>query len=278
MISITSDYYQSHGDPQPYLKRIAEAGFSHVHWCHEWNSDRIYTDQEILYIKRLFTEYGLRLLNLHGSHGQDRFWVSADENQRQGGIELAKNRIKMTAVLGGDVIIMHIPTVAPPETRPAWLTQIRQSLDDIELFARSHRVRVALENMIGDDFEMLETLLLEHDPDFLGLCFDSGHANMGGLGLAGLVQLKDRLIAIHLHDNDGMSDQHKLPYTGSIEWSNVIRAIASSSYQQCVNLEVHISESGILDESEFLRQAYLAGEKLSKMIAMESGPPPDNRL
>ena len=41
MLSITSDYFQSAGDALPYLQRIAEAGFTHVHWCHEWATDYI---------------------------------------------------------------------------------------------------------------------------------------------------------------------------------------------------------------------------------------------
>ena len=267
MLSITSHYFESTGDPQPYLKRIAEAGFSHVHWCHEGWSDRLYTLDEREQIKGWFLEYGLRLLNLHGSQGQERYWVSHEEAKRLAGIELVQNRIELTARLGGEVIIMHIPTTAPPETRPGWLVQIRKSLDDIAPFANNHSVRLALENMIGDDFEMLTTLLAEYEPGFLGFCYDAGHANMGENGLGQLERLKDRLIAIHLHDNDGGSDQHKLPFTGTVDWHALTSLLAASAYQECVNLEVHINESGIADERQFLREAYLAGEKLTHMIA-----------
>ena len=69
MLSITSDYFQSYGDPQPYLKRIADAGFTHVHWCHHWNTDFLYSQPEIHQISRWFKEYDLRLLNLHASCG-----------------------------------------------------------------------------------------------------------------------------------------------------------------------------------------------------------------
>lgn len=59
MLTITSDYFQSVGDPQPYLKRIAEAGFTHVHWCHEWATDRIYSADEIRQIGRWFKDYSM---------------------------------------------------------------------------------------------------------------------------------------------------------------------------------------------------------------------------
>lgn len=266
MLSITSDYFQSTGDPQPYLRRIAEAGFTHVHWCHEWATDRIYTSDEIHLIKGWFQEYGLQLLNLHGSHGQEKHWFSQDENRRQAGIALVQNRIRMTATLGGEVIIMHIPSTAPAEERQGWLVQIRKSLDDLQPFSKSHAVRMALENMVADDFEMLETILAEYDPGFLGFCYDAGHANIGGEGIMGLERLKDRLIAVHLHDNDGSDDQHKIPFTGTVDWTSLTAVIASSAYRQCVNLEVLIRETGIQDESEFLRQAHAAGDKLTQLI------------
>ncbi len=40
---ITADYVKSKGCPEPYLKRIANAGFSHVHWAYHYNTDFIYS-------------------------------------------------------------------------------------------------------------------------------------------------------------------------------------------------------------------------------------------
>jgi sugar phosphate isomerase/epimerase len=144
--------------------------------------------------------------------------------------------------------------------------QIRKSLDQLEPYARHHSVRIALENMHGDNWEMLETLLVEYDAGFLGLCFDSGHANLSGHDFEHLKRLKDRLIAVHLHDNDGLTDQHKIPFSGTVDWEALASVIALSSYEGCVNLEVAIQETGYTDEDAFLQQAYLTGERLSALI------------
>jgi sugar phosphate isomerase/epimerase len=214
-LAITSDYFQSEGDPRPYLKRIAEAGFTHIHWCHHWATDFIYSEHEIEQIRQWFKEFGLCLLNLHASHGKEKYWVSQNEYQRLAGIELVENRIQMTAKLGGDVLIIHIPTARSLELPAALLAQIRKSLDQLELSARRYSVKIALENMQGDHWDMLEILLPEYNPGFLGLCFDSGHANLSGHHFEHLERLKERLIAVHLHDNDGLADQHKIPFTGT---------------------------------------------------------------
>jgi sugar phosphate isomerase/epimerase len=266
MLSITSDYFQSYGDPQPTLERIAAAGFTHIHWCHQWNTDFLYSTPEIDQIERWFADYNLHMLNIHASQGKEKYWCSLLEYQRKAGVELVQNRIQMAAQLGADVVIIHVPSDAEAEVQKKLIEPVRRSLDELLPFARNHGVRIAVENMETDDFGMLTTLLEAYDENVLGLCYDSGHGNIDGRGLDNLEKVKSRLIALHLHDNDGVSDQHKIPFTGTVDWERLARLIAESPYEKCLNLEVVIQKSGLKDEAEFLRQAHAAGEKLAGMV------------
>ena len=274
MLSITSDYIESYGNPQPYLERIAAAGFTHIHWCHHWNTDFLYSEPEIDQVARWFAEYNLHMLNLHASQGKEKYWCSFLEYQRQAGVELVQNRIHMAAWLGADVVIIHVPSEAGVDVRQELLDPVRHSLDELLPFAKSHGVRIAVENMETDDFGMLTTLLEAYDENVLGLCYDSGHGNIDGRGLDNLERVKERLIALHLHDNDGVSDWHKIPFTGTVDWARLTRIIAGSPYKKCLNLEVMIQNSGLQDEAEFLRQAHAAGEKLAGMVEKFRGSPP----
>jgi sugar phosphate isomerase/epimerase len=271
MLSITSDYVESYGNPQPYLERIAAAGFTHVHWCHHWNTDFLYSEPEIAQIEHWLADYSLQVLNLHASQGKEKYWCSLLEYQRQAGVELVKNRIEMTARLGADVVIIHVPSDAAAEVQRQLLGPVRRSLDELLPFARQQGVRIAIENMETDDFWMLSTLLKAYAENVLGLCYDSGHGNIDGRGLDNLEKVKDRLIALHLHDNDGVTDQHKNPFTGTVDWERLARIIAESPYEKCLNLEVVIQNSGIQDQAEFLRQAHAAGEKLAEMVKSYRG-------
>ena len=79
MLSITTDYANiDKGNPSPYLRRIADAGFTHIHWCHHWNTDIVYSCPEIEQISRWLDEYGLELLDLHASVGPEKNWFSAN--------------------------------------------------------------------------------------------------------------------------------------------------------------------------------------------------------
>jgi sugar phosphate isomerase/epimerase len=255
-LSITTDYAKDIGDPSPYLKRIADAGFSHIHWCHHWNTDFLYSKWELDQIQKWLTEYGLKLLDLHGSMGKEKNWASEREYERLAGVELVKNRIEMTAQLQSNVIIMHVP--ARPGCDP-----LHRSLDELDEFARERGVRIAIEN---GNFEAIRTLLSEYDQSYLGLCYDSGHGNVDGHGLDQLVSLKERLISVHLHDNDSNGDQHNLLFSGTVNWERLAEIIAGSAYKKCANLEVSMRNSGVEDEVEFLGLAFETGMQFSKMI------------
>ena len=183
------------------------------------------------------------------------------EYQRLAGVELVKNRLDMAARLQSDVVIMHIPSWS--ECEP-----LRRSLDDLMEFALERGVRLALENLRNGNFEAIQNLLSEYDRNYLGLCYDSGHGNIDGKGLDQLVLLKDRLISVHLHDNDGREDLHKLIFSGTVDWERLAGIIADSAYTKCVSMEVGIHHSGINDEAEFLRQAFRTGERFSEMVDM----------
>jgi sugar phosphate isomerase/epimerase len=257
-LSMTTDYANvDTGDPAPYLRRIAEAGFTHVHWCHEWNTDRLYSDADIEEIGRYLAETGLSLLDLHSSVGPKRDWGSATKQTRQAGVELVRNRLNMTARLGGDAIIMHIPKWS------AW-EPLRLSLDEVEPDARRLGVRIALENGV---LETVSSWLDLYGSDYLGLCYDSGHGNLVPDGLDWLERMQSRLICVHLHDNHGTSDEHNLIFSGTVDWPRLAGILAGSSYKKPISSESNMARSGITDEREFLARSYAACNRLSGMVA-----------
>ena len=257
MLSITTDYANvDRGDPSPYLRRIADAGFTHIHWCHHWNTDFLYSRWEIDQIGQWLAEFGLTLLDLHASVGPEKNWFSPREYERLAGVELVRNRIEMAARLGSDVIIMHL------SREPGW-EPLRRSLDALQPFAREHGVRIALEN---GAFDAISYWLAEYASDYLGLCYDCGHGNLDSDGLGQLEQIKDRLISVHLHDNDGASDQHNLIFSGTVDWPRLADILARSSYRKPISSESNMGHSGITNETVFLAKAFDAGTRLASMV------------
>lgn len=64
-----------------------------------------------------------------------------------------------------------------------------------------------------------------------GLCMDTGHFNFLKQDFRDYIPvLGKRIKAFHIHDNDGISDQHKAPYTGTIVWKDFCDALRDIGY------------------------------------------------
>jgi sugar phosphate isomerase/epimerase len=257
MLSISTDDAAGKGDPGRYLKCIADAGFSHVHWCHHWHGDFLYSDHEIDQIIRWYKEFGLTPHGVHGTDGDENKWYSAKDYQRLSGVELVQNRIHLAQRIGTDVVVMHVPWEAEE------LDPLRMSLDTLRLFAAERGVHLAVENC--GNFDILKKLFSEYEPEYIGLCYDAGHGNMDG-DIENLETVLDRLLIMHLHDNNGTDDQHNPIFSGTLDWEQLAGVLAKSRCKQPVNMEIMRAGSGFDDETAFLAHVYETGEPFSEMM------------
>ena len=112
--------------------------------------------------------------------------------------------------------------------------------------------------------EAWDRLFARYPKEFLGLCYDTGHANMVWREQAPEVigRYGDRLYAVHIHDNNGAMDSHWIPGDGSIQWEKVMGTIAKSAYEGPLLLELSTHEP---DQAKYLRRAYEAGCRLDAL-------------
>lgn len=266
------------------LRRIAEAGFSHIHWCFEWDGDYIYSVYEMQQIKEWMTKYGLKAKALHASKGSGRNvnlvdghyrkdYTSDLEYNRKAGVELIKNRVDLAACMGATEIVLHlyVPHMTiqkESEELEAFYTHVYDSFDELQPYCIEKSVRICLENLFDmpADFmtDQLDRLFAKYPPEFLGFCFDTGHANMVWRSeVANVIDhYKDRLFAIHIHDNTGICDFHQIPGLGTIDWDKVMGVVAGSAYELPLTMELSC-HGGNLDD--FLCDAYEAGDWLTKL-------------
>jgi sugar phosphate isomerase/epimerase len=285
-LSFGTGFQHIEGKPLNALRLIAEAGFSHIHWCHHRHDDFIYVGAELDQIARWCRESNLRVLGIHASYGREKRYASALEYQRLAGVELLKNRVQMAYRLECDTIVLHLPDPGSVDVRGDWTTASCRSFDDVLPYAQKHGVRIAVEN---GDFEKIKTILSLYGPEVMGLCYDSGHGNIGSAyGLNHLQEWKDRLIALHLHDNDGTADQHRPLFSGTVDWERLADILAESSYDKCMSLEQGFERPGHDDVSMFLSEAHRTGARFSEMVSARRGgaeardaaevPPPRSQL
>ncbi|MEM0027113.1 MAG: sugar phosphate isomerase/epimerase [Ignisphaera sp.] len=95
--------------------------------------------------------------------------------------------------------------------------------------AMDRGIRIAVENrleknLFGSKPEDLKNIV-ESVGEGIGICLDVGHANINKNLDAFLKTLENSIIELHLHDNNGFRDEHKPPFTGSVDWNAVIGLI-----------------------------------------------------
>jgi sugar phosphate isomerase/epimerase len=258
-LSQTTIFKQSTGSPVDHLQLIAEAGFTHVHWSHQWYTDFLYSQAEIAQIKYWLSEFGLQVLDVHASRGIEKRWDSPLPYQRLAGVSLVKNRLILADQLGARAIVLHAEPDMPLEMQ-------LKSLHELEPYVRMFGVSISVENFADvASHTRLEQLFGEFSPDVLSFCYDTGHGNMNESGLDFLDNWKDRLSVLHIHDNDGSADQHKLPFSGSVDWDRFAKILSGSAYTGPINLECMMANHEDMVEAVFLQASFEAGYKLHDM-------------
>ena len=297
-LAISTDFEREYvriEDIKRSLEQIAAAGFTHMHWCYEWDGDYIYAVAEMEQIRDWMVGYGLQPKSLHASKGSNKRgedgcvnghyrkdYTSELEPNRIAGVELIKNRVDLAHMLGTTEIVLHMylpyeEFTKRPEYKEIFYRQVCRSLDELMPYCLERQVRICLENLYeapGElQIEQFSRLFARYPADFLGLCLDTGHANLvwGRDFVEKLVRpFKDRIYSVHFHDNKGWGqepgcgDAHRIPGDPDFPWQELMEVMKESAYEAPLVLEVMKPEKE--EAAVFLRQAYEAGQWLYALM------------
>ncbi len=155
----------------------------------------------------------------------------------------------------------------PPAEEPFHRIQNASDvLNRVSEYCRKQKMNLILENM-------LPHLLFGRAGDQwnLGVCLDTGHANLSGDLETVMFKLAGHLKMVHAVDNRGQYDDHLAPGQGFIDWYKLVSKLYHLHYQGGFILEL----SGDADKSvnELLDDAKTARDflwNIEKKVEMES--------
>ena len=149
------------------------------------------------------------------------------------------------AVLHAD----HIPTEKDLSPRQCLDRNIEKlKLVEAYLKEKKYKLCICLENLfykIPRDADDLLYMLDRLDPEHFGICLDTGHLNLTTKNQSEFIQKAgSRLHALHIADNDGSFDQHKIPFSsgnhiGAINFVEVFSALQEVDYDGLYNMEIN---------------------------------------
>jgi sugar phosphate isomerase/epimerase len=207
-------------------------------------------------------------------------------------LEEMKKSIAICSLLGSPYLVMH------PLELAFELGRVKEEKINQEYFgslveeARRHDVMICIENMpyrragrvwegacseARKTVEYIDILNKKAGEERFGACFDVGHANVLGKNLREEVRaLGSHLKVLHIHDNDGVTDSHQLPYSFSdarselctTDWSGYLLGLREIGFGGVLSFETYrsfTSYPGVLQDS-LLQYLYRIGVNFSHVI------------
>ena len=177
-----------------------------------------------------------------------------------------------------DAVIHPIVRHESARRRDLWLSENITFLTPLRELAGRLGVSLCIENMTGKPYAThpSEAVFGSRAADIADLahalgahvCWDFGHANLTGLcQSAELEQLRGLVRCLHIHDNDGASDTHRIPgecpngtpLGCAVDWEDAAEGLRLCDFlttsNRCINLELKTSD---LPADPSLRLAHAA--------------------
>jgi sugar phosphate isomerase/epimerase len=156
----------------------------------------------------------------------------------------------------GVVFAVHPEDYKPsrsPGDDEARMEMCHESLESLAGVASDVGARIALENMrhradypnrTGMYVSQLSEIIAALDPATVGICVDTGHANISEQCTVAeaFSHHADRIIHVHYDDNFGIDDEHLTPGEGEIEFDAFLNAAKDAQYEGMIELEVGVPE------------------------------------
>jgi sugar phosphate isomerase/epimerase len=220
------------------LPLMVEAGFSHVCMDRDVRQRFLFSDKRMAQLKRLLDQHPIKVDWFHAPYDKiTPFWTDDTELQ---GVALGAlcYAIRQVAQLGTRTFIVHCvePTITPKVDANEAKKHAAEVYYQLVEVARPYGLRIAVENLGMPQSDVINQYVLNQIPE-LGLCLDAGHANIYGHWEVYLEEYASRIVALHLHDNHGESDEHLNLGEGSLDWAWLGGRLGDLDYEGVWSLE-----------------------------------------
>ncbi len=264
-------------NPQQGFKMLSDAGFNCCDFSlnmylkntdiyqHNLNKffDKSVSELEDFFAphKKAAAKYGIRVNQMHMPY--PNFVPDASDEINDYLLkEMAPKSLHVCNYLGCKYIVVHGLKVKQfYGSEEAEWAKTEEFLEHILPLAKEMGITICMENIYisagahiiegpcGNPYKMSERIDRINDKygaEVLGYCFDTGHANLVGLDFERFLGiLGKRVKVLHIHDNDGISDLHQMPFTftktrennPSTDWDGFIRGLKAAEFDKVLSFE-----------------------------------------
>jgi len=250
-------------DPATHLPKIAAAGFECIELNCFLGSDDFPWDRpaQVAELARIAGDMGVRVYSVHAEGGFGSYRGNRSELLA---VDMCKAYADLAAELGAIVVTCH---AGAPEagSREEGLEQLRVSVDELADHVSEMPCRYGWENeprglSTAEHLEWIRGL----DPNSFGFVLDNGHSNISGTTDSYLDLCHGLLCSLHLNDNDGKGDEHRIPGAGTFPWQGFMPRLENVGYVGPMMLEIEARDrqddlAGVLAEARAAVAAIVQG-------------------
>ena len=185
---------------------------------------------------RQLRDGGIEIWSCHIPFGAEWDISQRDDAGRRHAVELVTGTFAAAHELGARMAVLH-PSWEPIDDseRDSRLQQAQVSLQELAQAVASWQLQLAVELLprtcLGHTADEVMALIGPLDPSIVGVCLDANHANLHEDLSHAVRVLGDRLITLHISDNDGLDEKHWMPGQGVIAWPFFINTLKACRYR-----------------------------------------------
>lgn len=247
--------------PMESLQFIKECGFEAIDYnisnlfANTFNEEKLTsffdkTEEELYeYFKPMKKAVEANGIRLSQAHGIGTVYYKGEDQKNEYLMQVTDKMIAICAYLECPMLVIH------PWT--GWLFRMENEHEtNMQIYrrlmpvAKKYGIKICLENYPHSDAkeacEYIDDLNAEAGEEVFGYCYDVGHAIFGKQdAYQDIVTLGKRLIAVHLHENNGEGDTHLSPFTQlnkegnalAFDWEKAIVAFREIGYGGALSFE-----------------------------------------
>lgn len=264
-IALSTHLYAYNVLSEDILSEIASFGFKNIE---VWAGNPHFDYGNIASVKvfsRLMKKYDLNPISFHGpiymnvADARKKEWLSladTNEERRKTAEKEFKKTIAAMELLGSNLIVAHIGNTGDPFTETS-LNAFFKSLDVLLAAVQKNGINIALENIVSElsSYDIIESVLKRFNNQNLVVCLDVGHSKIAGGISNGIERFGGKILSLHIHDNNGIKDEHLVPGTGIINWQKIRHRL--SSYKE--NFVLELRDLGNIPEILLETKSFLKG-------------------
>ena len=244
-LSVWSSYYVELS-PEDAVKRFTENGI----YCSELSDEHglmlLNRSDNVLETAKSFSDF---LAKNNFEMTQGHLFLKAKICTDDNAVKTLYRWIDLYHAIGVKNMVLHCDNmVGTPLSKSEKTERNVEKLKALAEYVKDKDVTICLENLrphsaeetelVDGSVDDLLNIIKKIGSDRFGICLDTGHIHLQRKSYRGYIPVvKNRIKALHIHDNSQDGDLHLMPYAGTVNWDEFLTELNKIGYDGDVSFE-----------------------------------------